>query len=137
MENLWDRIEVIVSGREKLTARPIEFKYDKDGNPTVVLRYETTCPICGELVQFNTTEMITKEGYQYINCHCVKEIKTKTSVNVLMQRPGIEVLNDKKIVKKEVKVEEGHGCPFIDPIEAGLFDPIKIEDAVKEKSNDL
>ena len=120
----YERIEVIVSGSELLTARPIEFEQDDDGNNLSVFKYETTCPLCGYMVQFHPNELKIIDDKKYINCVCVGAKKINHSA-VKFQRPSIEILN-KRIIQKP-KVEIDRGCPFIDPIELMTFDPVKVE----------
>ena len=120
----YDRIEVIVSGRELLTARPIEFEQDDEGNNLSVFKYETTCPLCGSMVQFHPHEVDVVGDKKYINCACMGTKKVNYSA-VKLQRPSIEVVNKRIIPQKKVEIDRG--CPFVDPIELAIFDPTKAD----------
>jgi len=129
----YDRIEIIVAGLEKLTARPTAFEYDSLGNLTLATEFETTCPSCGSVVNFLVGDIIKYGGNDHVNCpHCQlnyhDEFEKKHTISVNMGGQEMKVKDVKPVVI----------CPFIDPIEVGIFDPLKIsgfkvvEDDVKE-----
>lgn len=117
----YDRIEIIVAGLEKLTARPTAFEYDSLGNPTLATEFETTCPSCGSVVNFLVGDIIKRGDKDHVNCpHCqlnyYDEFEKKSIISVRMGGQDMKVAETKPVVI----------CPFIDPIEVGIFDPLKI-----------
>ena len=117
----YDRIEIIVAGLEKLTARPTAFEYDSLGNPTLATEFETTCPSCGSVVNFLVGDIIKHGGKDHVNCpHCQlnyhDEFEKKSIISVRMGGQDMKVTEMKPVVI----------CPFVDPIEVGIFDPFKI-----------
>jgi hypothetical protein len=118
----YDRIDVVVAGLEELTARPTKFETDDDGNPTLAIEFETTCPSCGEVINFIVEEIMQHGGKSHVNCpNCqtnyIDEYKDK--------KPDISVrMGGQKIDKEKPRQEKkGPVCPFIDPIEEGMFEP--------------
>lgn len=105
--NIYDRIDVIIGG-EKLTARPVEFEHDQDGNPVAVTKFETTCPLCGNAVQFSAPDTKPEEIVA-VACDCKREPPVIAPPSRL--RPMAE-----KVLEAPVYV-----CPFVDPLELGLM----------------
>lgn len=118
-DNPFERIEVVVSGKEKLTARPIEFE-EVDGVPVRAIRYETTCPICGGMVHFAPEDVI--EGY--IDCECLGQ-RPEPRRSPVIQQPAIEirVVGQRTMLQQEPEP----ACPFVDPVELGDFDPTRVD----------
>lgn len=118
---VYDRIEIIVSGLERLTARPIEFEYDPTGNPIKVMRYESTCPACGNMIIFSPGDIIKRGGKDHVicnNCHvdAYDEFDVK-GPDIRIKQTGQEVVKNDKPVPV---------CPFVDPIEIGIFDSLEL-----------
>lgn len=68
--NVYERIDITVAG-DRLTARPSEFSFDNDGNPTAAVRYETTCPKCGNLIDFCVDDVWHAADQDHVACsHC-------------------------------------------------------------------
>jgi len=93
---IYDSVDIEFNGF-KLSARPILFNYDKNGNPISIIKYETLCPNCGNLIEIFDLSVI--------KCTC--------KVN---QQKIVKVGSVKSDVKKEIET-----CPFVDPIELGIF----------------
>jgi protein-arginine kinase activator protein McsA len=104
--NPHDRIELLVVG-VRLTARPIEFEFDSKKNPIKATRYETTCPKCGNLIQF----FGVKES---VGCTSCGATEAKAVESRVLIRQGA-------VTKRKSDNQAQRGCPFIDPIEAGAF----------------
>jgi protein-arginine kinase activator protein McsA len=102
----YDRIELLVAG-VKLTARPIEFEFDVGKNPIKATRYETTCPKCGNLIQF--FGVLKSVGCTSCGATEVKAIEPRVLI-----RQGV-------VTRRKSDNQAQRGCPFIDPIEAGAF----------------
>ena len=89
-------------GREDIDARPIEWKYDCDGNPLDALAFMTTCHKCSQLINFRITEIV--DGRIDCNiCHCGQS----------EMRQKIQEL----VVKNVIVTNE-----FIEPISMGLME---------------
>jgi hypothetical protein len=123
--SLYDRIELIVAGTQSLSARPIDFEYDNDGNPINVIKYETTCPECGQMIVFEPSEIVIRNKVLYVGCSlCGKgHISNDEVVPVLARRPEIVVVpSGQRLELDRLSEVVDRGCPFIDPIEAGIFE---------------
>jgi len=112
--NVYDRIELVVVNMD-LTARPIEFQFENDV-PVAVTKYETVCPACSSMIHFTMDDTVTKDGKIYLGCpHCrkmpaapVPGQTTKIEPNMIFE-------------KKEKRGIIEKGCPFVDPLELGIF----------------
>ena len=123
--SVYDRIELIVAGKQKLSARPINFRYDDDGNPVEVTLYETTCPGCGNMIQFVPSQMVEKDGLWYVGCFVCNKgfVEPEKSAPELVVEPEVIVRpSGQKLEKERPLVPVDRGCPFIDPIEVGIFE---------------
>jgi len=108
----YDLIEVFISNvsekpdqKHQVHARPYEFYGDQ------AAKYSSTCPHCGQEMFFNTEEIVTKYGRNFVGC---KEC-------------GIGQSSD------EIPVFED---PFINPIQEGKIDEQKLDpDLVNTLSN--
>ena len=112
----YDRIEIIVAGLEKLSARPTKFEYDPQSNPTLATEYETTCPACGSVVNFLVGDIIKRGNNNHVNCpHCqmnyFDEYEKKPVISIRMSGQEMKAADAKPVVV----------CPFVDPIENGTF----------------
>ena len=114
--DVYRRIDIVVGG-ESLTARPIEFEYDNEENPIKVLKYETTCPNCGQAIQFALSETIIINDISNVSCTCDANNKKIIKNTVEIKASGQE----SRFVKMAVQL-----VPFIDPIESGAFDPNQV-----------
>jgi hypothetical protein len=121
VRNPYDRIEVVIKGHT-LSARPIEFINDKAGMPYQAIKWETIDPENGHMVQFGIEEVVIRNDIAYLgevpnNKESVqinkKEIKKKEKKNREIAR--------KAEIKEEKVKDEIEECPFIDPIEAGVY----------------
>jgi hypothetical protein len=101
-----DRIELLVAG-VKLTARPIEFEFDAGKNPIRATRYETTCPKCGDLIQFFGV-------MKSVGCTSCGATEAKAVESRVLIRQGA-------VTRRKSDNQAQRGCPFIDPVEAGAF----------------
>jgi hypothetical protein len=121
--NPFDRLNVLVEG-DQLTARPIKFEYDKHGNATKALEFETTCPKCGGMVLFKHDR---KEGDEAIPvfCEACSGVVNELAEGASFQAPGepINVIAEGQENKVEVPVKEEE-CVFKDVVESGEFDPL-------------
>lgn len=106
--NPFERIELLVVG-VKLSARPIEFEFDKNKNPIKATKYETTCPKCGDMIQF----FGVKES---VGCAACGAIATKVKI----VEPSV-IIKHGAVARRKVNDQEQRGCPFIDPVEVGVF----------------
>lgn len=105
---VFDRISITIGGWG-LTARPVEFEYDKDKNPVSCIKYETTCPSCGNGVLF-----FGLDNDNVICPTCVGKVIPKDKV-VINNR--VQIISEEDL-KKPVILEDN---PFQDPIGLGLF----------------
>jgi DNA-directed RNA polymerase subunit M/transcription elongation factor TFIIS len=73
-------------GNVKVESRPIQWDgkdYDGQGNdangkPLVPTLYMTTCPKCGQMLQFSNSDITTANNVDSVICtHCSKTTKTK------------------------------------------------------------
>lgn len=129
--NPYDRIEVLVLGKELLSARPIDFVFEK-GEPKKAIKYETTCPGCGCMIQFDISNAKKNNaGVFYIGCgncpskvpkdfNAIKEEKRQSSSEISVKESGQVVKKLKFIPSLKDK------CPFVDPVELGIFDITKV-----------
>lgn len=63
---VFDLLNIIIAD-EEMAARPVEFTYDDEENVTGVVAYETTCPRCSELVQFDIDRIMEgDDGQLYV-----------------------------------------------------------------------
>jgi hypothetical protein len=121
----YDLIDVIVSGGE-VQARPIAWDgedvdgqgHDAQGRQLLATRYHTTCPKCGQLVEFETDNIawVPASGNSpasgHVNCvFCGPEVVKANPTPLPPAPPATPVLIEKPI-------QPG---PIIDPIVAGLF----------------
>ena len=133
MDNIYDRIDILIHDQE-LTARPIEFEMDKDENPIRATKYETTCPNCSNYIQFdipplqNPDGSIVKESGQppprIVSCpNC-------SSKPVHIEKSSLVIKKQGQMIEQapQVEVKKDRGCPFLDPIELGAFDPVALYD---------
>jgi PHP family Zn ribbon phosphoesterase len=107
--NPYDRISIQI-GEYELTARPIDFIFENE-EPKLATQYETTCPSCSNMIQFYPE---TKTSVQCPTCGYGKVISEVVRVDKL------EVIESGQVIgrKKPIVMAE---CPFIDPVELGLF----------------
>jgi len=133
----WDRITVVVDGVE-IGARPIEFDFDVQGVPEKAIKWETTNPKTGQLLQFGInevtwvgekaiwgippkkTDVIISDGGNNINISKdlrripITELKNLGMVRALKEmRKEDQERQEKQIVQSV--------CPFVDPIAQGIF----------------
>lgn len=142
--NVYERINITVAG-DPLTARPSEFSFDDDGNPTAAIRYETTCPKCGNLIDFCVDDVWHAADQDHVACtHCgagrhkpepeSEPEPTPAAIAadpepVATPSPEIKIRQAGQIVEEPAKAKTGgarvpdRGCPFIDPIAEGDFIP--------------
>lgn len=118
MESIFDRIDVVIAKHE-LTARPVDFKQDDDGNLIEILRYETTCPLCGCMVQFALSDAVIDDKRMFVEC---SECGAGKDHGVSIPVKSIIVAQVGQIVERSSGVVvPDRGCPFIDPIADGVF----------------
>lgn len=122
--NPYERIEVMVSNMELLSARPIEFR-EQDGIPVEALRYETTCPKCGAMIQFSPEDVTYKDEQGYIGCLDCDGADYSKRVSDNTPRSVIRVDSDGQNVS--FTKYEDRGCPFVDPIKLEQFDPMLVD----------
>jgi hypothetical protein len=123
--NIFDRIPIIVDGYE-LYARPIEFDFDKDRNPIAATKYEATCSSCGSMLQFVKKDLIVMDDKSYLGCNECGVGFVERSIPKL-SKDLIKVEDAGQVIEGDEKREEDDpGCPFWDPMEANLFNPVKI-----------
>lgn len=117
----FDRLIVVIAGYE-LTARPIAFIYDNLNNPVDATLFETTCPECGNLIQFTRNDVININNEMHVNC--VKcdygAVKNRKKDTIIIKTGTF----GQQLVSEKIKVDDV--CPFQDPIELGIFDQYKI-----------
>jgi len=101
--NPFDRIELLVAG-VKLSARPIDFDFDSNKNPIKATQYETTCPKCGNTIQF----FGVKASVGCVSCGATSVAVAESKVLI---RHGA-------VTKRKSDNQTQRGCPFIDPIGA-------------------
>jgi hypothetical protein len=101
---LYDRIIAIVNGVE-LTARPIEFELDRDGMPIRAIKWETTSPVTGEMVQFGEKEVKWNDEIAIYGEPCASVVKNELKIKHEHEH------EHKSEVPVEVPKEE---CPFIE-----------------------
>jgi hypothetical protein len=122
---VFDRIELHI-GSEATTARPYDFVFDKHRNPIEAIMYETTCPDCGQCMQFNKNEIKTDDGRAFVICGgCQKPPKFRPIVQIQIKDDGQHIENEHKRNLAEKMREEV--TPWIDPIAAGIFHPNQVE----------
>jgi hypothetical protein len=124
MSSLFDRIDILVNGYE-LTARPIEFDYDAEGQPILVLKYETTCPTCGAMIQFGHTEHYY-DGHYVFNCPECKMEDEGPEIESEIKKDQLIVQQNVVLVSQSQPLSPEKIIPFLDPVEAGIFDPVKV-----------
>lgn len=129
----YDLIDITV-GRFKSTARPIEWDgkdedgvgNDANGRPINAVMYMTTCPACGQLIQFKSDDL-----YQSVNDQNNVKCQHCGTGNDRMPTPDeihdlIVILDDETISESD-KLVIPHKA-FVDPILSGEFDiPIDVE----------
>jgi predicted RNA-binding Zn-ribbon protein involved in translation (DUF1610 family) len=111
--NPYDRISIQI-GEYELTARPIDFIFE-DGEPKFANQYETTCPSCSNMIHFDKDETTSKVNVQCSTCGYGKTVSDVVKADKLEVVAAGQIIGQKKQL---VQVE----CPFVDPIELGLFD---------------
>jgi hypothetical protein len=111
--NPYDRIEVKIAG-QMLSARPIVFTYKGD-EIVGVEKYETTCPSCGCMIHFGTG--ITETGCK--ECGAGGAIKAPIPKDELSIAVVGQIFERNEIPPEVTPVDRG--CPFVDPIELGIF----------------
>lgn len=144
-QNIFDMIEVYF-GNEKITARPFSFTENEHGDFIEPTLASTTCPKCGHGV---TIKLLYGINAVCENCNYgssgqnlnssvletdVREtISSIPSLNQIieddLETQMMKLLNDDKgisAIKNTITIDEKSGtlktsCPFIDPIELGLF----------------
>lgn len=126
----FDRIQVIVDGVEMM-ARPIDFVKDENGNPLRAIKWETVNPKNGQLIQFEIGEVswigevaVWGENFEKVQPNGGNFIKIndakKIPVTELKQLGATKVLGEK--LEPPVRVPKPESiCPFIDPIEQGIY----------------
>lgn len=124
--NPYDRIEIIIAG-SKLTARPVDFDFGLDGNPIKAIKFESTCPICGQIILFVDKDIIKRGNAKYVGCNnCNNGFFVDNQQNVsdaiVVKQEGQIIEKQQKEFAFDVKVDN----PFVDPIEKGEFDPLKV-----------
>lgn len=121
----YDRIELVVAGTQTLSARPIDFEFDEDNEPISVTRYETTCPECGQMIVFESVDVVVRDGVSYIGCNsCGKgHIPQDQPAPVPVKQPEVVIApSGQRLELERPPVIIDRGCPFIDPVEAGIFE---------------
>jgi len=115
--NPFDRIMINIGG-QRLSARPIEFDFE-NGLPICATKFETTCPTCGQCVQFYGVV----ESVQCQDCldKTIASDKLEINKNVIVVN-----LDRKKEMMERMKGREMEKIgkspiPFVDPIALGLF----------------
>jgi len=120
MDNVYDRIDVVVSNKEKLTARPVGFEFDDDGNPLYAITYETVCPVCGQVIGFQIQHATIIRNTIHVPCsNCGSGYDIVDEAELDNNKITVKASGQKIKDGKDEKVEL---CPFIDPMEHG-FDP--------------
>lgn len=128
-DNPYERIEVLVAGREYLSARPIDFELDGKGVPIEALRYETTCPKCGGMIQFDRAEAMDGS----IDCpECARDVVPPPTGPVMQQSEIVIRPRGQLIEKTKRAVPLKAQCPFVDPVEVGMFDPVDLFEEAEE-----
>jgi nitrogen-specific signal transduction histidine kinase len=133
----WDRITVVVDGVE-IGARPIDFLFDVHGLPEKAIKWETTNPKTGQLLQFGIdevtwvnekafwgmppkkTDVVVQDGGNNINISKdVRRIPITELKNLGMIR-ALQEMKKEDREKQEQKLVQSV-CPFVDPIAQGIF----------------
>jgi hypothetical protein len=76
---IYDLLPVILGG-DKVYARPVHFECGEDDMPLKVLSYQSTCPKCSQLVEFNCSQIKQdKDNTRYVqgcdDCPIPKKLK--------------------------------------------------------------
>jgi hypothetical protein len=120
---VYDKIMILIKGKQ-LPARPVEFIFGEDKLPSKAVRWETTDPGTGQLLQFSIDEVKwSPDGTAYFGEQPSKAVKPDAIV-IVTPRPRIHVSALLNIgqVKTEAQIRGmAEVCPFRDPVEEGLF----------------
>lgn len=116
----------VVCGGHQLQARPVGwdgedvdgFGNDKKGYPVIAIEFHTTCPQCGNLVDFNKCDLYVGKDRSENNIKC--ETCGCGADFLKPQHAG----NKKGITEKKIKLSAfgAEKLIFRDPIADGLFD---------------
>lgn len=136
-KTIFDLVEVKF-GDKVTTARPYEFEQDKKGNFIKAIKAITTCPNCGhgEVVNlddglqvkcsncnFGSDKYFDRDPSLYSEDVIINNAQEEI-INLLEDRPAIKVNSNTSTITidKSNDVQSlVSNCPFIDPIEIGLF----------------
>ena len=147
MENLFDLIEVRF-GTELIHARPFDFEADEKGDLVKALKASTSCPFCGH---GNEVDLSSWHGgtisVKCVNCGAGDEdfsepeysidansdtvyVDRKTEQAILEalegvgSNDGIDISKNNNSItidsSEEVETLKS-GCPFVDPIQLGIY----------------
>ena len=108
----------VLVGSEMVSARPVGwdkvdydgFGHDKDGEDVQAIEWASTCPSCGDLLQFIVTDIFKLNDNYCVEC---KECGAG-------KRPeGLDISNP---IDPEKMLENYVDVSFVDPIKSGTFD---------------
>jgi hypothetical protein len=119
--SIYERIKVIISG-VSLTARPVGFISDKTGTPVTAVRWESTHPDTGELVEFGIEDVEFVDGVAYFG----NKVSAPSKDKIVIRKPPVkrrvgERQSFRTVATPVVAQSKLSGCPFIDPVSTGLF----------------
>lgn len=147
---IYDLFDVSI-GDEIISARPIEWSgedagdgVDANGLPVLVIKFNGTCPKCGQLLEFIPTDVVYLGEIATVICKICgagPTDKQKAASSVAVQHVETMdkyVFQDNQAVptmgnqpkpksapvkKPEITIETADDCPFQDPLEAGELKP--------------
>ena len=104
---LYSRIPIKINYID-FEARPISYDMDEQGNHIKATDFETTCPDCGNAVQFNIDSCEFVNGVPNIFCG------NGHSANITVRKDAPP--------KSQKRVVEVHEYPLLDPVVLGIFE---------------
>jgi len=123
MTQCYQLIDVVCKGQQ-LQARPVEwdredytgFGKDRKGTEVKAVGFHTTCPNCGNLIAFKSTELYVGKNKSENNVKCGQCHYGTDKQDVVKE--------DKSVVHKIAKLKVEVVEPTIEPVVAAFRDPI-------------